>query len=125
MKQPGAMKLVVSLFLFIGACHRWISAQAPTPAQELQSKPARVLVFFNDGTPPIIVLNPSSSADSLIGEKYTGLVGVPVRFAIPMTQVKELQVPRFSPLATIGLLLGVSVAAFVVFAYMLATSLET
>jgi hypothetical protein len=65
------------------------------------------------------------SADSLIGAKYTGLLGTPVRVAIPVTQIKTLEVPRFSAFGTLGLLVALSVAALFVAAYIIASSLET
>ena len=125
MNQAGRIKLVGSLSLLIAGCHTWTPGQVPTPAQPLEGNPAHVRVILNDGTPPIVILKPFMSADSLIGAKYTGLRGTPVRVAIPVTQIKTLEVPRFSTVRTLGLLVGLSVPAYFVIGYLIWTTLDT
>ena len=125
MNQAGRIKLVGSLSLLIAGCHTWTPGQVPTPAQPLEGKPAQVRVILNDGTPAIVIMNPLISADSLIGAKYTGLRGTPVPVAIPVTQIKTLEVPSFSTVRTLGLLVGLSVAALLVTAYIIASSVST
>ena len=65
------------------------------------------------------------SADSLIGTADMGRRATSVRLAIPTAQIRTLQVPKFSVPGTAVLVVGLSVATFIVYAYLVAISLST
>lgn len=73
----------------------------------------------------MLLRRPFMSADSLVGATDLGRNATSVRVAIPTTRIRTLEVPKFSIMGTVGLVLGLSLITLVTLAFLVASSLES
>jgi hypothetical protein len=100
--------LVVPLLL--SACHSWRASSGPI-AETLADHPDEVRVLRNDDS-RITLLRPRLSGDSLIGERRASRSEI--TFAVPLNDVRSLEVRRFDGGKTVALIAGVGVTAILV-----------
>jgi hypothetical protein len=96
----------IVLACYLSGCITWHAQSAPPGDVIADQRPARILVTPDTGAGTKLE-RPTVRGDSLIGwepnaKRYVGM---------PMSQVKTIGVPKHDPVKTLGLTLGVVVAA--------------
>jgi hypothetical protein len=108
------MKYFLFVTLMLVGCRTWAATDFPRQAQPLDGNPGRLRITLTNGT-QFELRHPTFGADTLYGDRRFEFQNTSVPVAIPTAQIKSVEVPRFSFVATTLLMFSVAlVAAFFV-----------
>ena len=106
--------LPFALLIWLAACTKWVPLKPPVEQAIAESKPGTVRVTLADGG-LVTVKEPRVSRDSLVGlceqPSYweSGKLERDARSAgIPLEAVERIEEQRSNPVATVGLVLGIT-----------------
>jgi hypothetical protein len=105
--RPLVLLLAATL---LPACYSWRTSTVPVD-QALTNRPDEVRVTRHDGT-QLILSSPHLSGDTLIGVRRASRSEVSV--AVPLSDVRAIEVRRFDGVETAGLIVGVGATAILI-----------
>jgi hypothetical protein len=104
-----SLSLLVASSLLAG-CQSWRNSSHPLP-QVLADQPSQVRVTRNDGG-RFTLRRPRLSGDTLVGDLTSSAASGTI--AVPLSEVRSLEVRRFNGLKTAGLIAGVGATAILI-----------